>query len=68
MSPAPRRPAGRPPQGTRRRASRTAPTGRPSDDPRTLQREAEEQVRRNTQALRAHPLPVTAEPSFCFRP
>ena len=33
-----------------------APDGAaPSDDPQTLQREAEEQVRRNSQTLRAHP-------------
>ena len=34
-----------------------APEGAPSDDPQALQREAEEQVRRNSQTLRAHPLP-----------
>jgi hypothetical protein len=60
MSPARRRPAHRPsqPQASQREA----------DDPRTLQREAEEQVRRTSQILRAHPLPATSEPSFCFRP
>ncbi|HEX2323897.1 MAG TPA: hypothetical protein VHQ00_00790 [Chloroflexota bacterium] len=45
-----------------------APDGAPSDDPQTLQREAEEQVRRNSRTLRAHPLPPAAEPSFYFRP
>jgi hypothetical protein len=70
MSPARRRPARRPPQpqASQREADDPPAPQRDVDDPQTLQREAEEQVRRTSQALRAHPLPATSEPSFFFRP
>jgi hypothetical protein len=45
-----------------------AAPGRPSDDPKVLRREARAQVRDQAAALRAHALPVEAEPAFVFRP
>ena len=62
----------RPGQGARPPADAGNPeppdgAGHP-DDPETLRVAAEEQVRRNADALRTFPLSPAAEPAFVFRP